>query len=151
MAVNRFEDGRFISTRINVPAALKNSQFWGSYQVTLQDHEGDWWVPTLKGLMRFAKVARIEQLARARPKANYWLQGDSDMSDIYRMFEDSRGDIWVGLGTRDRNRLLKWERATEKFRYYTEPEGVPPMNPPTTFCEDAHGNLWIGLYGGGLL
>ncbi|HMG35898.1 MAG TPA: two-component regulator propeller domain-containing protein [Blastocatellia bacterium] len=151
MAVNRFEDGRFISTRINVPAALKNRQFWGSYQVTLQDHEGDWWVPTLKGLMRFAKVARIEQLASARPKAHYMLQGNGDTFDIFRMFEDSRGDIWVGLGTRDRNRLLKWERATEKFRYYTERDGVPPMNTPTTFCEDAHGNVWIGLYGGGLL
>ncbi len=151
MAVNRFEDGRFISTRINVPAALKNSQFWGSYQITFQDHEGDWWVPTLKGLMRFAKVARIEQLASARPKAHYLLQGDGDTFDIFRIFEDSRGDIWVGLGTRDSNRLLKWERANEKFRYYTEPDGVPPMNPPTTFCEDTHGNVWIGLYGGGLL
>lgn len=151
MVVNRFADGRFISTRLNVPKALENSKLWGGYQITFQDHTGDWWVPTTKGLMRFAKVAQVEQLARARPKAHYLLQGDRDQFDIYRLFEDSSGDIWVSLASGVKNAVVKWERATETFRYYTESDGLPPFNPPTAFCEDAHGNLWIGLYGGGLL
>ena len=151
MGINRFVDGRFISTRFNVPKGLKNSQLWGTNQITFQDHEGDWWVPTLRGLMRFQGVAQVEHLARAQPKAHYLLEGEQKGFDIFRMFEDSRGDIWVGLGTRDTDRLLKWERATEKFRYYTQADGVPPMDPPTSFCEDTNGNLWIGLYSGGLL
>lgn len=151
MVVNRFEDGRFIPARFNVPKALENSKLWGTYQITFQDHQGDWWVPTSKGLMCFANVERMEQLARARPKAHYLLAGDRDMFDIFRLFEDSEGDIWVSLASDARNGLVKWERATETFRYYTEAEGLPPFNPPASFCEDDKGNLWIGLYGGGLV
>jgi ligand-binding sensor domain-containing protein/signal transduction histidine kinase len=151
MVINRFEGGRFISTRLNVPKAVQNSKRWGSLQITFQDRAGEWWVPTSKGLMRFPGVARVEQLAHARPKAHYLLEGDLDRFDIFRLFEDSRGDIWIGLGSGERNLLLKWERATERFHYYTEADGVPPLNPPTSFCEDAHGNLWIGFYSGGLL
>jgi signal transduction histidine kinase/ligand-binding sensor domain-containing protein len=151
MVLNRFEDGRFSSIRFNVPAALENKRLWGNYQITFQDHQGDWWVPTSKGLMRFADVERLEQLARARPKAHYLLEGDRELFDIFRLFEDSRGDIWVSLASGAKNGLVKWERATEKFRYYTEADGVPPLNPPSSFCEDDKGNLWIGLYDGGLL
>ncbi len=151
MVVNCFRDGRLISTRFNVPKALEYSRFWGTHQVTFQDRAGEWWVPTAKGLMRFAKVARIEQLAQARPKAHYRLAGDRDEFDIFRLFEDSHGDIWVSLASKAKNALVKWERATETFHYYTEEDGVPPLDPPTAFCEDAHGNLWIGFYGGGLL
>ena len=151
MVLNRFEDGRFISTRFNVPKALENRRLWGNYQITFQDHQGDWWVPTSKGLMRFADVERLEQLSRARPKAHYMLEGDRDQFDLFRLFEDSRGDIWVSLASDAKNGLVKWERATEKFRYYTEADGVPPLNPPASFCEDDKGNLWIGLYGGGML
>jgi ligand-binding sensor domain-containing protein/signal transduction histidine kinase len=151
LVVNCFRDGSIISTRFNVPKALANSKFWGNYQVTFQDRDGEWWVPTLKGLMRFPNVARLEELARARPKAHYLLEGDRDEFDIFRLFEDSRGDVWVGLASKAKNVLVKWERATEKFHYYAETDGVPPLDPPTAFCEDAHGNLWIGLYNGGLL
>ena len=151
MVLNRFEDGRFISIRFNVPKSLENKRLWGNYQITFQDHQGDWWVPTSKGLMRFADVERLEQLAHARPKAHYLLEGDRELFDIFRLFEDSRGDIWVSLASDAKNGLVKWERATAKFRYYTEADGVPPLNPPASFCEDDKGNLWIGLYGGGLL
>jgi ligand-binding sensor domain-containing protein/signal transduction histidine kinase len=151
MVVSQVRDGRFTSVRFNVPQALANSKFWGTYQITFQDRAGDWWVPTAKGLMRFANVARFEQLARARPTAHYQLEGDRDWFDIFRLFEDARGDIWVSLASRAKNPLVKWERATEKFHYYTEADGVPSLGPPTAFCEDADGNLWIGCYSGGLL
>jgi signal transduction histidine kinase/ligand-binding sensor domain-containing protein len=151
MAVNRFADGRFIPTRFNLSKALQYGKRWGSYQISFQDRGGDWWVPTSKGLMRFPKVARLEQLARARPKAHYLISSDRNWVDVYRMFEDTHGDIWVALASREKNALVKWERATETFHTYAEADGVPPFNPPTAFCEDAHGNLWIGLYDGGLL
>jgi signal transduction histidine kinase/ligand-binding sensor domain-containing protein len=151
MGVNYFADGRFVSTRFNLPKALQNSMLWGSGQITLQDRAGDWWIPTKKGLMQFPRATRMEQLAQARPKAHYLLGSNRDWFDIFRMFEDSRGDIWVGLASNVKNALVKWERASEKFRHYTEADGVPPVKPPTAFCEDPYGNLWIGLYGGGLL
>lgn len=151
MVVNQFRDGRFIPTRLNIPKALQNKKRWGSYQITFQDRAGEWWVPSPKGLMRFPKVARVEQLASERPKAHYLLGSDRDWFDVIRIFEDSRGDIWVGVASKAKTVLMRWERATEKFHYYTEADGVPPLAPPTAFCEDAHGNLWIGLYGSGVL
>lgn len=151
MTVNRFVDGRFLPTRFNVPKALQYSKRWGSYQISFQDRGGDWWVSTSQGLMRFPSLAPLERLQRARPKAHYPFSSERGWVDVYRMFEDASGDIWVSLASREKNALVKWERATEKFHTYTEVDGVPPLNPPTAFCEDAHGNLWIGLYDGGLL
>jgi hypothetical protein len=73
-------------------------------------------------------------LAPARKRITC-LEGDRDQFDVFRLFEDSRGDIWVSLASAAKNGLVKWERATEKFRYYTEADGVPPLNPPASFAK----------------
>jgi hypothetical protein len=71
MVLNRFEDGRFISTRFNVPKALENRRLWAATKSHFKTTEATGGVPTSKGLMRFADVERLEQLSRARPKAHY--------------------------------------------------------------------------------
>src|SRR2546430_5156828 len=44
---------------------------WGDAQIDFQDHEGDWWIPTSHGVIRFAKPGDFADLAHARPKAIY--------------------------------------------------------------------------------
>src|SRR5258706_2450613 len=147
--INHFDGQRFNAVRLQLPREIK-SFGWGWNQVTFQDHTGEWWVPTLYGLYRFPHVASVGQLAHTQPKALYnEHHGGLPGSDVFRLFEDSRGDIWISISGAVHN-LVRWERATESFHAYSEAEGLPRYSPPTAFREDAAGNLWLGFYEGGL-
>jgi ligand-binding sensor domain-containing protein len=124
---------------------------WGWNQHAFQDHEGEWWVPTGQGLYRFGKASRAEQLAGRTPKAVYTTRDGLPGNDIFRLFEDSRGDIWIANAGRPLERLTRWERATGSFRVYSAADGLPQLqHPATAFAEDRSGQLWIGFYNGEL-
>ncbi|HEY3027961.1 MAG TPA: two-component regulator propeller domain-containing protein [Pyrinomonadaceae bacterium] len=148
--INCFDGGHFKAIKPQFPREIKGYG-WGSNQVTFQDHTGEWWVPTSSGLCRFPQVASFEQLAHTAPKAVYTQQhGELPGEDIFRLFEDSRGDIWICASGNIRNAVVRWERATESFHVISEAEGLPPFALPTAYREDAAGNLWLGFYDGGL-
>lgn len=148
--INRFDGQRFTAVLPRVPRDIK-SFGWGWNQVTLQDHTGEWWLPTGFGLLRFPHVTNIEQLAHTLPKATYDFQrGDLPGDDIWRLFEDSRGDIWISIAGNIRHAVARWERATESFHTYSEADGLTNFNTAAAYCEDAAGNLWLGFYDGGL-
>lgn len=62
--VNSFDGRRFHPVRPNIPRDVKGS-IWGWYQLTFQDHKGEWWVPTHGGLFRFRGVSNITGLETA--------------------------------------------------------------------------------------
>lgn len=148
--INCFDGERFIAVQPQFPLEIKGFG-WGSNQVGFQDRTGEWWVPTSGGLCRFPRVTKLEQLAHTRPKACYSSErGDLPGDDIFRLFEDSRGDIWISIAGHLRNSVVRWDRATESFHVYAEAEGLPPFATPTAYCEDTAGNLWLGFYDGGM-
>ncbi len=135
------------SVRPPVPDDLNN--FWMA-QLAFLDHTGEWWVASSKKLYRFPRLSHLGQFPRTRPKAVYTSQDGLPSETVHRFFEDSRGDLWLSIPVSARNRLIRWERATETFHQYTEADGLPSYNAPFTFCEDRAGNLWIGFYDGGV-
>jgi ligand-binding sensor domain-containing protein/signal transduction histidine kinase len=136
-----FDGKRFHSVRPNVNSRLKYWG-WGSHQNTFQAHTGEWWVTTGEGLYRYPKV-NIEQLSRTRPKAVYTTKNGLPSNDIFRLFEDSRGDLWIGsLGSRG---ISRWERATDTIHNYPPGNSIP-LGGPTAFYEDHEGNIWIAVY-----
>ena len=146
--ISRFDGNRFIAVRPNLP---KSIVLWRPAQNCLEDHTGEWWFGTLEGLYRFPKVSRIEQLSRVKPKALYTSRNGLPENDITRIFEDSRGDIWIGAFSPVREVLTRWERATETFHHYSEADGLSQFSAPSSFCEDAAGNIWIAFREGGLM
>ena len=115
---------------------------WGLNQVTFFDHDGKLWVPTKKGLFRFPRLDDLRDLPNSRYEQRY-LPND----EIYRLFEDSRGDIWMGvLGD---IRLFRWERTTDSLHHYGVDDGIP-NEPGTAFTSDPSGAFWIGFYTGGV-
>jgi ligand-binding sensor domain-containing protein/signal transduction histidine kinase len=147
--LNRFDRGRFTAVRLNFPKGISYGG-WGWYQITFQDSAGEWWMTTGEGLVRYPRLTTFAEIIHTRPKAIYTIADGLPSNDIFRLFEDSRGDIWISTLGDSKSVLTRWERATETFHRYTTADGIPHAA-PTAFCEDRSGNLWIGLYEGGLL
>jgi len=152
LILNTPVDRGFVSVRPAFPRGLKHGS-WGWNQVVVQDLDGDWWISTGEGLVRFPPVARLQDLATARPRAWYHTRDGLPADEIFRLFGDSRGDIWIGTVSPGRPTLGRWERATGRFHVYDlrQNPGGFASEAPSAFREDRAGNLWIGFGAGGLL
>ena len=143
--IARFDGQGFTSIQIDLPAGLRNSG-WGVGQQALQGTDGEWWAPTGEGLYRFPSVSRFDQLAKARPKALYDSKKGLPTDEVFTLFQDSKGDLWIGSISAALNGLTKWERSKDRLHTFTEAEGLPSKNVlPTAFAEDHAGNLWVGF------
>jgi PAS domain S-box-containing protein len=148
VAISRFDGARFTAVPLTLPNVM-SYWGWGSYQVTFQDHVGEWWMSTGEGLVRYGKLTSLERITHARPKAIYTPRDGLSGSEIFRLYEDSHGDIWISTLGNALCVMTRWERATETFHRYSLADVVED-SAPTAFCEDSGGNLWIGFYNGGL-
>jgi ligand-binding sensor domain-containing protein/signal transduction histidine kinase len=144
----RFDGKRFSAIRPDFPKRITYFG-WGWNQIGLQDRAGEWWIATGQGLCRFPKVSRVEDLAHTRPKALYTIRDGLIVDNVFRLFEDSRGDIWINTISMSKSGVTRWERATGTFHSFSEAEGMPPLW-AHAFCEDASGNIWVA-YAGGLV
>jgi ligand-binding sensor domain-containing protein/two-component sensor histidine kinase len=125
---------------------------WGTAQVSFRDHTGAWWIAGVSGLQRYPGVRRLEDLATAAPVKTYTTRDGLFVNEVFRLFEDSRGDIWISVIGETSSTLLRWERATDRIHGYTAAaDGVPDKNAPTAFGEDRAGNVWIGFYDNALI
>jgi len=145
--INRFDGERFTAIQPRLPRDIYYG--WGWNGLVLEDRVGEWWVATGQGLYRFPKVNSFERLAHTPPKAVYTTHDGLASNEVLRLFEDSRGGIWVG--TANGGGLSRWDRATETFHSYTEQDGLPSLVNyyPISFAEDRTGNLWVGFSTGG--
>lgn len=146
-----FDGQSFTEVDPLLPDAIEDMG-WGAGQIAFPDHLGEWWFATFGGLVRFPRVHSIDDLAVTPPRAHYTTH-DGLLSDgVFRLYEDSRGDLWIGMmhyTVPERNGLQRWDRATEAFQTYGEPDGVP-RDIPSAFGEDQSGNLWVGFYSRGV-
>lgn len=138
--INQFDGKRFVSAKPNLPDDVGS---WRYHRVLL-DSTGEWWIGTRKGLFRFPKVEKLEQLGTIQPFAVYTKQDGLPSDDIYNLFEDSRGDVWFSFWSDITGKLTRWERSTGKFYQYDAETAVPADCFPSYFREDSKGNVFIG-------
>jgi ligand-binding sensor domain-containing protein len=151
--INRFGGRRFMFVAADLPKKITKFG-WGYNQITFQDRSGDWWVPTSQGLCRFPRVARVEQLATTPPKKVYTTRDGLPFDEVFRLYEDSRGDIWISTVSPGGNGLSRWRPDSGRIQTFLESDGLATLkeHEADAFCEDGARNLWIGLGGkGGLL
>jgi ligand-binding sensor domain-containing protein/signal transduction histidine kinase len=147
-ALHKLVGDRFVAVRPRLPPLFLPG--WGSGQYELQDRDGRWWIPTGEGLFRFPPVGRLEDLARVGPERRFTEADGLAGRDVFRLFEDSRGDVWISTLDPKAQNLTQWERGADRFRRYGEPDGLPASSAPSAFVEDRPGHLWIGHYAGHL-
>ncbi len=144
--ISRFDGKGFVSVAPKAPGhdASWDWGTWGWGQLHFQDHRGEWWVGTGSAIYRYPRVRRLEDLAWTLPEKVYTSKEGLVGTGVFRMYEDSKGDVWIsewGAG------LVRWERGTDTFHKYGEKEGMPHSAFPTAYREDRAGNLWMGMWG----
>ena len=122
----------------------------GSGRRVLQDRAGEWWVGTFDGLCRFARTKSASELSGMLPNRRYTTRDGLPSDFIYSLFEDSRGDIWIGAGFREHEGIARWDRRADRIEDLSQAPGSINQRSATSFVEDASGSIWIGFLGTGL-
>ena len=145
LEIRGFDEKRFIVVRPRYPGSIDYFG-WGTMQIAFPDRQGEWWIGTGRGLCRFPRVNRIQELASVWPKALYTTRDGLPGDDIRRIYEDSHGDIWISATSSSKHGISVWHRSTGKFDHFNPADGAVEV-----FREDRAGTLWMGLNGTGLL
>jgi signal transduction histidine kinase/streptogramin lyase len=142
-SVDIFDGAQFRSV---APKVFGEHASWGWNQILLQSRTGEWWAATRQGLCRFGPM-RAAQLDARSPRVCY-----SRDSEVFRVFEDSKGGIWASAQSKAGDRLMRWDPDTNKIVDFQPPKipGRPSIDLVSAFAEDRQGNIWMGLYQGGL-
>ncbi len=141
MHVNCFDGKCFHAVLPNVPRRVKDWG-WGGNQLCFQDQTGNWWVPTGRDLFRFPASAGTLGL-RGHPEAIYRRGNALHGEGMFRVFEDSNGDVWLSGS----NRLTVWRRAQSRLQSLSSDDGLPADFLAWAFAEDRAKNLWVGFDG----
>jgi ligand-binding sensor domain-containing protein/signal transduction histidine kinase len=142
-SINLFDGVRF---RGIVPKVFGEHGSWGWDQVLLQSRTREWWTATDQGFCRFAAMNAAD-LDGKKPMACY------SYGTIFRIFEDSKGGIWAAAQAPDR--LMRWDPGKNivvSFPF-ADNQGLPRPYAGLlvgAFAEDRQGNVWLGMWPGGL-
>jgi ligand-binding sensor domain-containing protein/signal transduction histidine kinase len=148
--LNRYLEEKFQSIRLKISPQFVSPIWHGQYQVIARTGEGEWWVATHEGLARFSGIRSPSELSRAQP---HYDLGDKDLkSQIIRLFRDGRDNLWISQQHSAWNVLVRWNPHTGRFERFPASAGGPDLanDHAQAYAEDFGGNLWIGLWRGGL-
>jgi len=128
------------------PNLIKETQLgWVGEMVTLQARNGEWWLGTGQGVYRFPASDNFATLKRARPLAVYTIKEGLTASQVFRLFEDSRGGIWASAILP--NGFARWDRDGGTWHDFSNAPGLPSPKDDLarSFGEDRDGNVWVGF------
>ena len=122
---------------------------WAPEGSVLQTRNGELWLAGGATLFRYPPLPALGSVERARPIRIFTHQDGLPEVQVWRMFEDSRGDVWFSLYTKG-NGLFRWNRAGDSLTDMRAVPGFPPGEDERgrAFAEDRAGNIWIGLNSG---
>ncbi len=139
--VSRFSGESFEHVKPNFPASVGYFG-WGTRQTVWQDRSGDWWFPTAEGLYKFPRPAQFKDLENITPE-----RAGPITDQIFRLYEDSRGDFWIATTGESGNGLWQWERTKEIWVDHSRELDFTKDRLAWAFVEDKAGNIWISTSG----
>jgi len=73
-------------------------------------------------------------------------------TEVFRIFEDSKDGIWASAQLKGGDSLMRWDPVTKALVTFplSRIPGRKADELVSSFAEDPQGNIWMGLYHGGL-
>src|SRR5215831_2801886 len=116
----------------------------------MHDKFGEWWIATSRGLVRYPSVT-ADELAITKPIGFLRTARELPSGTVFRVFADSRGDLWISTTGYHTHGLARWKRANGRIEQFRLPGPVADdRSLASAFAEDASGTVWIGFHRGGL-
>ena len=132
---------RFQGIPVMHPASV-NYMGWGWSQLSTRTQTGEWWIPTGLGILRFPRLARLEDISHTAPRF-YGEQSSTGCREIFRMFGVASGDLWFTCVDPHRA-LIRWQRSTDTFRAFDESDGWSDAQAAVAFRQAPNGTVWVG-------
>ena len=142
----RFDGRRFEWFRPGPPFEFG----WVGDRFMMRTRNEEYWLASARGLLRYPPLPTFDAIRTAKPLRIFDMKDGLPDVQVYRLFEDSRRDVWFSIISRARNGLFRWTRATDTLGNMAAAPGFPPIEDELSrsFGEDADGNIWIGLNDG---
>lgn len=141
-----FDGSRF---RLFIPDALT---YWGwvGEGVTLQSRHGEWWFGSHEGVFRYPALRQFIDIKAVKPLAVYTTEDGLAASQTYRLFEDSRGDVWISTISTPTRGLARFERSSGRLLDLARLPGLPNQvdDLARSIGEDPSGSIWLGFNSG---
>ncbi|MDM8567280.1 two-component regulator propeller domain-containing protein [Candidatus Halobeggiatoa sp. HSG11] len=126
---------------------LANNTFNLSSNTIVEDQEGLLWFGTQSGLSYFDK--------HTEKFTNFWHDPNDPNSlsgnDIYSVFLDSEGFIWIGTKHSGANKYDKKTGKFTRFQHSSDDPNSLPNNDIQAIIEDQQGFIWFGSRSNGLI
>lgn len=147
--VSQFDGRGFFTVR---PSSLRSALSIWTANTAFCDSHNEWWFLTNTKLVRFG-ASDLRSLANARPIAEYDSRNGLRGNEMYHMFEDRQGDLWVSTRAvaADDFGLSRWSRVTNTFHSFSEVENFPRGRSVSAFAENNLGQAWFGFNKSGLV
>lgn len=128
------------------PAEVEPASHTGA-RTMLRAYDGSYWLSSEWGLLHWPAIAP-ERLATTQPERIVFDTEDSGWDQIFTLFEDRDGGIWVSRGT-NAPTMGRYDPRTRRL-YAPSTADVPEDAVPTDFAETSRGTIWAAAYGGTL-
>ena len=121
---------------------------WVLEGVTIQARNGEWWVGTDQGVLRYPPADHLGAIKATRPLNTFGSR--EGLGQAARLFEDSRGDVWISTISSSAMRFFRWERTSGRLIDLARSPGLPSLQEdlPKSFAEDPLGQIWIAFNSG---
>lgn len=118
---------------------------WGYRYLDIVSNNGDFWIPSETGLLRYQNAKNLKDLERIVPSRFSLKQKERYEQGVFSTFQDSKGQIW--FGTFAENSLSRLNVETKVIEVFNDPI-LPKNSPALSYGEDDSGNLWICFHNG---
>ena len=132
--------GRFQEVPLRHPPALRYFG-WGWNQLTVRAHDGEWWIPSGQGMLRYPKLARTEDVSHVMPR--YYAEPELGCREVFRLFEDAAGDVWLSCLAPER-KLMRWRRSSGQFEAFHAGDGWLENAVAMAIRQAPDGTIWVG-------
>ena len=123
---------------------------WVGERCIIRTRNGEYWLASSYGLFRYPPLSTFDSITTAKPIRIFDTKDGLPDVQVYRLFEDSRHDVWFSIISGIRSGLFRWNRATDTLRDMAAVDGFPRIEDelPRAIGEDVAGNIWVGLNNG---